>query len=121
MLSHVSFTVLPVLNLDRAIAFWRDTMGLVLVADQPAAGMRWVLVQIPNAPTRVHLYPVPNLPVSQVPAMTLVAPNVPALINSLRAAGVVIAGEPAPAPWNANIMHASFHDSEGNLIMVTSA
>ena len=121
MLPHVSFTSLPVLVMDRAIAFWRDILGLAVIADQPGAGMRWVLMQIPGAPTRVHLNPVPNLPVTQLPAMSLIAPNVPALIENLRAAGVAIAGEPAPAPWNANVMQASFHDSEGNLVLVTSS
>lgn len=121
MLSHVAFTSLPVLNLDRAIAFWRDTMGLVLAADVPdPAGGRWVTMQIPNAPTLIHLNQVAQLPAAQMPALSLVAPNVAAFAQNLASLGVQIVQPTMPAAWDATVQTATFRDTEGNLILLTS-
>lgn len=49
MTAHVAMTTLVVDDYDRAIAFYRDAIGLALIADTDmGGGKRWVVVSGPN-------------------------------------------------------------------------
>ena len=121
MISQVSFASVPATDLDRAIAFWRDTVGLELSYDSSAIpGMRWVMLRPQGAETHIHLESVEQIPPSDRPALPLIAPDVPGTVETLRGKGVEIVMEPKPAEWDAETTYALFRDSEGNVILIAS-
>ena len=121
MISHVSFASVPATDLDRALAFWRDTVGLEVTVDSDAIpGMRWIMLRIGSSETQLHLDHVEAMPAAERPALPLIAPDVPAAVETLRAKGVEIVMEPKPAEWDAETTYALFRDSEGNVILIAS-
>ena len=113
---HVAFATLPVLDLDRAIAFWRDVMGAAVSVDIPfdppgGAASRFVLVEFPGARTQIHLNPVDTLPVTDRPALPLVVGDVAAEERRLSALGVEIVTPPTPAPWDPDTVHALIRET----------
>lgn len=119
MLSHVPFTSIPVTNQARALAFWRDVVGLKVVADVDyKPGSRWIMLGVGDSPTRIHLDHVSEMPMTTAPALPLAAHDVPAAVEQLRKRGAFIKKEPAEAPWDPEIMFAIFVDSEGNDILL---
>lgn len=124
-MTHVAFATLPVLDLDRAIAFWRDVMGAQVSADMAfdppgGAASRFVLMAFPGARTQIHLNPVDTLPVTDRPALPLIVGDVAAEEARLQALGVEILTPPTPAPWDPETLHALIRDSEGATIMLAS-
>lgn len=121
MFSHVSFASIPVTDLERALAFWRDVMGLEVTVDSDAIpGMRWIMLRLGSAETQIHLDLVEAMPVRGKPALPLIAPDTEATIETLRGRGVEIVGEPKPAEWDAETTYALIRDSEGNVILIAS-
>ncbi|MFT4794585.1 MAG: putative enzyme related to lactoylglutathione lyase [Paracoccaceae bacterium] len=124
-MAHVAFATLPVLDLDRAMAFWRDVMGAVVSMDAPYVGpsgtqARWVMMEIPGARTQIHLDPVDTMPVTDRPVLPLIVGDVAAEERRLLALGVEILTPPTPAPWDRDTIHALIRDSEGATILLAS-
>ena len=121
MYKHVKFASLPVVDQDRALAFYRDVMGFsVLVDDASQGSWRWIELAIGASPTRL-LMERRQGPPRQEPALVLVVEDVAALCASLAAKGVAIRSPAAPAPWDATETFALIEDSEGNLVQLGSA
>ena len=121
MISHISFHSLPVTNQDRALAFWRDVMGFTVTVDADyMPGMRWIMLRPSGAQTQIHLDLVEEMPERDKPAIPLIAPDVAATIETIRAADARITQEPGPAPWDQDTTFAMFNDSEGNLVLLSS-
>lgn len=121
MISHISFASVPATDLDRALAFWRDVVGLEATVDSDAIpGMRWIMLRIGSSKTQLHLDHVETMPAAERPALPLIAADVPGTVETLRAAGVEIVAEPKPAEWDAGTTYALFRDSEGNVILIAS-
>ena len=120
MFSHVSFVSIPVLDQDRALAFWSETMELVTTVDAPFEEHRWIMLEIPGARTQLHLDQVASLPERSRPALPLIAADVPGAIERLRERGVAIVAEPKPAEWDPETLYALIRDSEGNIILIAS-
>jgi predicted enzyme related to lactoylglutathione lyase len=120
MFSHLSFASLPVTDLDRALAFWRDVMGLTVVTDASSHGMRWVELEVPGARTRLHLDPVAALPETERPVLPLITPNLATTVETLRGRSAMIVAEPKTAEWDPGTTYATIRDSEGNLILIAS-
>ncbi len=121
MLSHISFASIPVTDLDRALAFWRDVMGLVVTTDSDAIpGMRWIMLEMPGARTRLHLDKVETIPEANKPTLPLIASDVVGFVETLRSRGVDIVGEPKPAEWDAETIYALIRDTEGNVVLIAS-
>lgn len=121
MISHVSFLTLPVTDQDRALAFWRDVVGCTVTVDADyMPGMRWIMLRPGEAETQIHLDLVEQMPQRDKPAIPLVAHDVAATIETIRASGARIAQEPGPAPWDKDTTFAMFDDSEGNLVLISS-
>ena len=55
MLTHISFVSVPVDDVERAMAFYRDVLGMEVVSDAPGPFGRWVMLSLEGAETRVHL------------------------------------------------------------------
>lgn len=121
MISHISFHSIPVTDQDRALAFWRDVMGFTVTVDADyIPGMRWIMLRPGDAETQIHLDKVETMPEREKPTIPLIAEDVPAVTETVRAAGGTITTEPQPAPWDEGTTFAMFKDSEGNLVLLAS-
>ena len=121
MIDHISFASIPVTDLDRAIAFYRDVLGLGVDTDSeymPSA--RWVMMRPGDARTKLHFDLVETMPKATKPAIPFISTDVSGDIEKVRAAGGTIDAEPGPAPWDADTTFAMFRDSEGNQILLSS-
>jgi predicted enzyme related to lactoylglutathione lyase len=118
---HIQFAELPVLDQDRAKAFYVETLGCEVVSDAAMSGdWRWIEVKLPGAETNLHFVRKRPDADRDEPVLVLVDPEVRATIEHLRAAGVEIITEPAEAPWQPGRLVAEFRDSEGNRMVVGS-
>lgn len=119
---YVRFTPLPVVDQDRAIAFYTEALGFRVAEDSPyQEGWRWVLLEIPGAQTKVLLTRKrAEEPRDGTPSLVLTVDDVHKHWQQLAAKGVVFTSEPAVAPWNKGEMFAVLQDSEGNLVMLGS-
>ncbi|MEL7471540.1 MAG: VOC family protein [Pseudomonadota bacterium] len=121
MISHVTFASIPVTDVDRAKAFWVEIVGFDETYDAEAKpGMRWTMLTPPGAQTAIQLQLVEAMPETEMPALPLVAPDVPGAVDTLRGKGVEILSEPGPAPWDETMTMATFRDSEGSKILLVS-
>jgi predicted enzyme related to lactoylglutathione lyase len=119
---HIQFAELPVSDQDRAKRFYVEHLGCAVVADVPMGqdGWRWVELKIPGAETNLHFVRRKDETPSEEPDMMLVADDVAATIEALRAKGVEILTEPQEAPWQPGRIVAEFRDSEGNRMDIGS-
>ena len=121
MFKHVKFSGLPVTNQDRALAFYRDVIGLTLATDQQyGSGWRWIEFEIPGSPTRVLFERRAGEEPGEQPSINIVVEDVDAAYGFLIARGVVFDQEPIDAPWAPGERYALLRDSEGNLILIGS-
>ncbi len=121
MFRHVKFSGLPVSDQDRAVAFYRDLMGLTLATDQQyGSGWRWIELEIPGSPTRILFERRPDEAPGEQPSLNIVVENVDAAYVALLAKGVVFDQDPIDAPWAPGERYALLRDSEGNLILIGS-
>jgi len=118
MLRHVKFANLPVLDQGRALAFWRDQVGLTVAADEPYGDNRWIELAVAGAETRIVFVGRADEAPSSEPDMILVCDDIDASYAALVARGVVFTQVPAAAPWRPDERYALFRDSEGNLVML---
>jgi predicted enzyme related to lactoylglutathione lyase len=119
---HVQFAELPVSDQDRARRFYLDHFGCAVVADVPLGqdGWRWIELKFPGAETNLHFVRRNHGKPREEPDTMLVADDVVATIEALRAGGVEILTEPQEAPWQAGRIVAEFRDSEGNRVAIGS-
>ena len=120
-LRRINFTNLPVDDLDRAIAFYQ-MLGFDVAVDAPyTEDWRWVFMEIPGAPTRLHFTKRAEITVHEGNALMLVCDDVDAEAARLGSAGVTIIGGPADAPWAADgVRWLQITDSEGNTVLLES-
>ena len=55
MFTHVSFVSLPVEDVNRARDFYRDRLGMAVTVDEPYGDSRWIMLEMRDAKTRLHL------------------------------------------------------------------
>ena len=121
MFKHVKFSGLPVTDQDRAVAFYRDLIGLTLATDQQyGSGWRWIELEIPRSPTRILFERRADEAPGEQPSLHLVVEDVDVAYADLIAKGVVFDQEPIDAPWSPAERYALLRDSEGNLILIGS-
>jgi predicted enzyme related to lactoylglutathione lyase len=121
MFKHVKFSGLPVSDQDRALAFYRDVMGLTLATDQQyGSGWRWIEFEVLGSPTRILFEKRANEAPGEQPSLVLVVADVDAAHRELKGRGVVFDQEPIDAPWAPKERYALLWDSEGNLVMIGS-
>ncbi|MEC9435518.1 MAG: VOC family protein [Pseudomonadota bacterium] len=122
MLRRVNFVSIPVTDQDRALAFYRDLMGMEVQTDAPYGDdWRWIFLRIPGAETLIQFARAGEVSVSGVPALVLVSDDVDAETARLSAAGATVEDGPADAPWHAGVRYALIRDSERNLILLQSS
>lgn len=118
MFSHIHFQSLPVVDIDRALAFYRDVMGFAVERDNPYGESRWIFLKLPDGGTLLHFDPRATLEQTDKPVLVLASENVDAACETLRRHGAEIVSEPADAPWEPGMRWALIHDSEGNLVLI---
>ena len=117
---------------DRALAFYRDTLGLELRNDVARDGFRWITVGAASQPriSIVLTNYVQGSPsdVDTVAALVakgglygvhFAATDLDAVFAAVRDAGGEIVQEPTTQPWGAR--DCAFRDPSGNLIRVDQA
>ena len=119
---HIQFAELPVIDQDRAKAFYTDHLACQVAADQPMGdgGWRWIELTFPGAVTNLHFIRCADDALGAEPVLVLVDDDVEAMIAALKARGVEIITEPQEAPWQPGRTVAEFRDSEGNRMVVGS-
>ncbi|MEZ5730931.1 MAG: VOC family protein [Paracoccaceae bacterium] len=123
MLKRINFQSIPVTDQQRALEFYRDKLGMTVETDAPyEEGWRWIFLKIPGAETMLHFAADDEVSVkSGTPALCLVTDDVDAEIARMKAAGVKVTHDPAPAPWHSAVRWAMFRDSEDNLLLIQSS
>ncbi|MEO0912271.1 MAG: VOC family protein [Pseudomonadota bacterium] len=118
MLTHINFQSLTVEDQDRAVAFYRDMLGMRVHTDAPYMGdARWIFMEIPGAKTKLELSKgTPQK--SETPQLILATEDVDSACAALHAKGVALLKGPEDAPWDPATRWALLHDSEGNLVML---
>ncbi|MER5733870.1 VOC family protein [Streptomyces sp. NPDC002138] len=115
---------------DKALAFYRDTLGLEVRNDVGFEGMRWVTVGSPEQPdVEVVLEPPlanPNASPADKRAMAellakgmlrgviFTTDDVDATFERIRAAGAEVLQEPADQPYG--VRDCAFRDPAGNML-----
>lgn len=119
MIRGIKFVSIPVLDQDRALAFYTEKLGFRVVTDQPYDGkQRWIELGIPGADTGVVLF---NMGDAMKPGgltnVSLWADNVEDTVRELKSKGVEFVMEPKRFDWG---MASMFKDADGNRIMLSS-
>ena len=119
---HIQFAELPVADQDRAKRFYVETLGCEAASDVAMGqdGWRWIELRFPGARTALHFVRRDARAAADDPVLALVAEDVPATVEALRAKGVEILAEPHRPPWRPGRTIAEFRDSEGNRMMLGS-
>lgn len=121
MIRKIKFTSVPVADQDRALAFYVDTLGFVLVTDQPMGpGLRWIEVKPPRGETGLALFTPTGQEarVGTFSGMSWECDDVEKTYQSLLAKGVEFAKPPERQAWG---VMAIMKDSEGNQIVLSEA
>lgn len=112
IIDRVAIVSIPVADQDRAKAFYTETLGFTLVADQPMGdGARWVQVAPGFGGVSLTLVTwFEQMPPGSLRGMVLQTKDIEAAHAELRKRGVAI-DEIETAPWG---RYATFEDVDGN-------
>jgi predicted enzyme related to lactoylglutathione lyase len=121
MIRKIKFSSIPVRDQDRALDFYVNTLGFILLTDQPMGpGQRWVEVRPPKGETGIALFTPPGHEdrIATFTGMTLECDDVQKTYEALIAKGVEFAKPPTTEAWG---VMAVLKDSEGNQIVLSTA
>ena len=117
MIKGIKFASIPVRDQDRALAFWRDQVGLAVATDQPMGTQRWIELRIPGADTRLVLF-TPDGHENRIGTdqnVVFWTDDVEKTWKTLSAKGVTFTGPPKKEPWGT---FAIFEDPDGNRFVI---
>jgi predicted enzyme related to lactoylglutathione lyase len=119
MIRGVKFVSIPVIDQDRALAFFTEKLGFRVTTDQPFnEKQRWIELAIPGAETGVVLFSTPGGPQpGGFMNLSLWTEDVEETAKTLKARGVTFVSEPKKESWGTS---AIFKDSEGNSYVLSS-
>jgi predicted enzyme related to lactoylglutathione lyase len=120
MLKRIHFQALPVTDVERALAFYRDKVGMTVERNEAYGDSRWVFLKIADSGTLLHLDRVERVATTDMPVLILVADDCDATCVDLASKGVEILEGPKDAPWEQSARWAYVLDSEGNKILIQS-
>ena len=120
-ITRIHFQSIPVVDQDRALAFYTQNLGFEVHTDVPYSdGWRWIFLTLPGAETRLHFATRDDISITGKPALCLVCDSVDDEAEKLRANGVEITNGPDDAPWQPGIRWLMVRDSEDNMILLES-
>jgi catechol 2,3-dioxygenase-like lactoylglutathione lyase family enzyme len=120
MIKRIKFIGIPVRDQDRALAFYTEKLGMLVITDQQfSPTQRWIELTIPGAETGVALFTPPGHEdrVGKFVNTSWEVDDVEAAYDELSAKGVEFKGPPQKQAWGA---FAMMLDSEGNSIVLSS-
>jgi catechol 2,3-dioxygenase-like lactoylglutathione lyase family enzyme len=120
-------------DVDEALGFYRDGLGLVVRNDVASGGFRWVSLGSPDKQAAEIVLSVPHAGRSQadgdalqellvkgvLPMIIFSAGDVDAAFERARASGAEVLQEPVDQPWGPR--DCAFRDPSGNLVRIQSA
>ena len=121
MIKRIKFLSVPVRDQDRALDFYVNTLGFMLVTDQPMGpGMRWIEVRPPKGETGVALFTPPGWEdrVGTFSGSSWECDDVQKTYEELVAKGVEFVKPPQKQAWG---VMAIMKDSEGNQIVLSTS
>jgi len=129
----VQYVPVTVLDVDEALGFYRDGLGLEVVSDVANAGFRWVSLGMPGQPGLNLVLSAPGAGRSEDDAQALAelvakgalgglvlrVDELDPLFESLSAAGAEVLQEPMDQPWGPR--DCAFRDPSGNMVRINQA
>jgi catechol 2,3-dioxygenase-like lactoylglutathione lyase family enzyme len=119
LIDSLHCTTVYVSNQETALEFYRDTLGWETVNDVTMGEGRWLVVRPQGAVTGIALLGLEGAGPEGSPVtigghtgITLSAPDVQALYDTLSAKGVTFQGSPEEMPWGGKGVH--LNDPDGN-------
>ena len=120
-------------DVDEALGFYRDALGLEVRNDVASGGFRWVTLGSPDQPDVEIVLSEPHAGRSQadgdalqelltkgvLPMTIFAAGDVDAAFEKLRASGAEVLQEPIDQPWGPR--DCAFRDPSGNLVRISQA
>ena len=112
-ITHLQVVSVPVADQDRARAFFVDTLGFELLADNPMGpDQRWVQVGPKGAATSVTLVTwFPTMPAGSVKGLVIGCDDIQSTYDELSSRGVQFSGPIERQSWGT---FATFDDPDGN-------
>ena len=128
-LKYVNVTVNDV---DEALAFYTEGLGLTVQMDVSNGGFRWVTVGSPDQPGLGVVLSEPHagrsqadgdalqelLTKGQLPSIVFLTDDVDGAFERLRAHGAEVLQEPIEQPWGPK--DCAFRDPSGNLVRISA-
>lgn len=127
---NLKYCFLTVDDVDKALTFYRDALGMEVRNDVGAEGMRWVTIGFPGVPDNeiVLTTPTSNPNVSAADqqaiaeltakgilgSVVLTTDDLDAAFERVRAAGSEVMQEPVDQPWG--VRDCAFRDPAGNML-----
>jgi catechol 2,3-dioxygenase-like lactoylglutathione lyase family enzyme len=112
-LSGIQVVSVPVADQERALAFYRDTLGFEVKTDAEfGAEMRWLELEPPGGGPSITLVTwFDDMPPGSLQGVVLGTDDIVADHDRLTERGIEFTGPPAAQPWGT---FASFNDPDGN-------
>jgi len=120
-------------DVDEALTFYRDALGLEVRNDVASGGFRWVTLGSPDQPVLEIVLSEPHAGRSQadgdsmqellikgvLPMTVFQVDDVDAAFERVRAAGAEVLQEPIDQPWGPR--DCAFRDPSGNMVRMNQA
>lgn len=119
MIKRIKFCGMPVKDQDRALEFYTQKLGFLVVTDQPMGpGQRWIELRPPKGDTGIALFTPEGHEdrVGTFSSMSFECDDVERTYSELSGKGVEFKGPPQKQPWGT---FAILKDSEGNQIVIS--
>src|SRR5215469_2118317 len=120
MVRGIKFVNIPVRDQDVALKFYTESLGLIVVTDQPfTPAQRWIELKIPGADTGIALFTPEGHErrIGEFQSISFWCDDVFAAADALKKNGVIFTKEPAAESWGSA---AVFKDPDGNQFVLSS-
>ena len=133
MTISLQYCHITVHDVDAAIAFYRDALGLTVTSDVPAGNYRWVTLGFDSQPGLELVLSVPHAGRSKadgdamqdllargvLPMIVFRSDDVDQTFETVRASGAEVLQEPTDQPWGPR--DCAFRGPSGNTVRVAQA
>ena len=133
MTISLQYTHIAVSDVDEALAFYRDALGLEVQQDVPAGEFRWVTLGTPAQPGLGIVLADPHAGRSQaegdaiaellakgsMPMLVFASDDVDATFEKVRASGAEVLQEPMDQGWGPR--DCAFRDPSGTTVRISQA
>jgi catechol 2,3-dioxygenase-like lactoylglutathione lyase family enzyme len=128
----VASMFIPVNDPEEALVFYRDALGLNVLADVANGGFRWITVAAPNDSVNIVLFQPHGgrsdadgdalqtlMTKGSLQAAIFRTDDLDGLFDTVRKAGADVLEEPTQQPWG--VRDCAFRDPSGNMVRIQEA